>query len=187
MLSVGLWSSTVLLRLCAYFNCLLPSLLLSPPLPSPPLPSPLPSLLPSPPFSPPLPSPLISLLPSPPCSPPLSSLPPLLAPQMCGHLASHNELAEKLKQKEQVCEQLSAEKAVCELNLTETREQLREFAEQLNTKEASIMRLVRLDGRSLRMKLLYVPCDDMLPWQHVRVAVPSSVSSVLVCVSLCHI
>ena len=81
---------------------------------------------------------------------------------MCGHLTSHNELAEKLRQKEQTCEQLSAEKAACEMKLTEMREQLREFAEQLSTKEASIMRLVRLDG-SLSMKLLYVPCDDTLP------------------------
>lgn len=61
--------------------------------------------------------------------------------EMCGHLTSHNELAEKLRQKEQTCEQLSAEKAACEMKLTEMREQLREFAEQLSTKEASIMRL----------------------------------------------
>ena len=118
--------------------------------------------IPLPPFYPPLPFPL----PSP---------PPLISPQMCCYLTSQIKLAEKLKQKEQVCEQLSVEKAVCELTLTEMTEQLREFAEQLHTKEASIMRLVRLDGRSLHMKLLYVPCDDMLPWQHVWVAVPSSV------------
>lgn len=53
------------------------------------------------------------------------------------------ELAERLKHMEHSCEQLTAEKAACEQELTECRQQVMECAEQISTKEASILRLVR--------------------------------------------
>ena len=83
-------------------------------------------------------------LPSSPLFPLLPSSLPLPSPQMCQQgMPPSGELAERLKHMEHSCERLTAEKAACEQELTECRKQVMECAEQLSTKEASILRLVR--------------------------------------------
>ena len=89
-------------------------------------------------------------------SPPLPS-PPLPSPQMNEHGVTHNELEEKLKQKEQSFDRLSAEKAAHEWELNESRQQLREFSEQLSAKEEAIMRLVSWDWK--RGLCTHHPCS----------------------------